>query len=295
MSNPVSLLGLGLLGSALAQRLLAAGYTVHGYDHAPHCRERAPALGVALVPDGVTLADRSSVLLTCLPDGPAVWKALFEEGIAANLPAGAAVIDLTTCAPSEARALSERLAAQGVQCLDAPVSAGVPQLLAGNSAITVGGAPATVERVHALLTAIAPNIYHLGPAGAGAAAKLVGNLVLGLNRLALAEGLALAERLGLDGATLLECLRAGGAYSRVMDTKAERMLHARYTEPDARLRQHAKDVNLILELGEEAGFTLPTSTLHAEILQRATDLGFAEADNAAIIEALRRPTPPPPK
>jgi 3-hydroxyisobutyrate dehydrogenase-like beta-hydroxyacid dehydrogenase len=283
----VSLLGLGLLGSALGERLLAAGYLVHGYDREPTCRDRAAAAGVRVVANGPELAASSPVLITCLPDGPAVHRALFEERIAAALPAGATVIDTTTCAPHEARTLAARLAEREVECLDAPISAGVPQLLAGAAAITVGGPQETVARLRPVLEAIAPNVYHLGPAGAGVEAKLVGNLVLGLNRLALAEGVALAERLGLDSATLLACLRAGGAYSRVMDTKAERMLHARYDPPDARLRQHAKDVDLILALGMEAGVELPTSRLHAELLRRAAERGFGEADNAAIIEAIR--------
>jgi 3-hydroxyisobutyrate dehydrogenase-like beta-hydroxyacid dehydrogenase len=114
--------------------------------------------------------------------------------------------------------------------------------------------------------------------------KLVVNLVLGLNRAALAEGLALAHHCGLDPTAALEVLRAGPAYSRMMDIKGAKMLAGDFT-PQARLAQHLKDVRLILKLGEASGARLPLSTLHRALLEQLAAAGYHDADNSAIIRA----------
>jgi 3-hydroxyisobutyrate dehydrogenase-like beta-hydroxyacid dehydrogenase len=117
--------------------------------------------------------------------------------------------------------------------------------------------------------------------------KLVTNLVLGLNRAALAEGLAFAESLGLDAAASLRVLRSSAAYSRVMDTKGEKMVQGEYT-PQARLSQHLKDVRLIRAAGTSAGAELPLSAAHKALLERAVEMGLGDLDNSAVIEAVRR-------
>ena len=117
--------------------------------------------------------------------------------------------------------------------------------------------------------------------------KLVLNLVLGLNRAVLAEGLAYAAACGLDPAAALDILRAGPAYSRAMDVKGPRMLQGDYT-PEARLAQHHKDVGLILASGAEAGASLPLSRVHDELLRAAEQAGLGEADNSAVYEVFRR-------
>jgi 3-hydroxyisobutyrate dehydrogenase-like beta-hydroxyacid dehydrogenase len=117
--------------------------------------------------------------------------------------------------------------------------------------------------------------------------KLALNLVLGLNRAVLAEGLTFAEALGLNPETALEVLRAGPAWSRVMETKGGKMLRRDFT-PEARLSQHLKDVRLILAAGERGGAPLPLSSLHREILERAEAEGLGAEDNSAVIEIWRR-------
>ncbi len=129
-------------------------------------------------------------------------------------------------------------------------------------------------------------IFHCGPPGAGAKMKLVFNLVLGLNRAALAEGIAFAEACSLPPELTLEILQAGPAASTIMQRKGPKMLAREYT-PEARLAQHHKDVRLILAEAAKAGIDLPLSTAHEAILQRAEALGFAESDNSALIEAYR--------
>ena len=128
-------------------------------------------------------------------------------------------------------------------------------------------------------------MFHTGPAGTGAKMKLVTNLVLGLNRAALAEGLAFAESIGLDPALSLAVMRGSFAYSRIMDTKGERMIRGDFAA-DARLSQHLKDVRLIVDIGRHAGLPMPLSAAHREVLEEAETAGYGELDNSAIIKVL---------
>ena len=115
--------------------------------------------------------------------------------------------------------------------------------------------------------------------------KLVTNLVLGLNRAAPAEGIAFAQSFGLDLSRTLEVMRGSAAYSRIMDTKGERMINHDFA-PDARLSQHLKDVRLIVSIGQQAGLPMPLSVAHREVLEQAEDSGLGELDNSAIIKVL---------
>ncbi|MGE3822443.1 MAG: NAD(P)-dependent oxidoreductase, partial [Isosphaeraceae bacterium] len=136
---------------------------------------------------------------------------------------------------------------------------------------------------------IARQAYHVGPSGSGLRMKLVSNLVLGLNRAALAESLILARNLGLDLRAVLSVLRDSPAASRVMETKGEKMIQGDYS-PQARLSQHHKDVRIMLGLAENAGFRLPLSETHERILQAAEDAGLGGLDNSAIFAAYERLT-----
>ncbi len=281
----IGVCGLGLLGLALAERLIAAGFAVVGWDVAPERRRLAESLGIVInesFPDCVTL-------IVCLPDGPAALQAVVDDGLIDDLARGTIVIDCTTCAPSETRLLAGELAHRGIDFLDAPVSGNSAQVRRGEAMLLIGGDPDVVKRCEPVLSALSEKRRHLGPVGAGSTAKLVSNLVLGLNRLVLAEGMALGERAGLDPALLLETLRDSPAYSVAMDVKGERMVHHRYTDPEARLRQHEKDVRLILSLAEELGIGLPLSRVHLQLLEAAAAMGYADADNSAVLEPLRQP------
>ena len=156
----------------------------------------------------------------------------------------------------------------------------------------VGGAPEVVERVTELLSALARQTRHVGPCGYGARMKLVTNLVLGLNRAALAEGLVLAERLGLELPATLAVLQESAAYSRAMDTKGQKMIDGDFT-PQARLSQHLKDVRLMLAAAQQAQQALPLSEAHRRLLEWAESLGLGGLDNSAVFQALERLGPSP--
>ena len=174
----------------------------------------------------------------------------------------------------------------GIAFVEAEVSGSSELMLSGEAALLVGAEPGSLEAAAELLDALSPVVFHLGPVGAGAKMKLVSNLAVGLNRLVLAEALYLAERVGVEPGALLEVLRAGPGHSRAGELKGGKMVKSDYS-PEARLAQHLKDVELILDLGDAAGADLPLSRLHRELLARGVEEGLGELDNSSIIEVLR--------
>jgi 3-hydroxyisobutyrate dehydrogenase-like beta-hydroxyacid dehydrogenase len=202
------------------------------------------------------------------------------------LRAGMLVVDTTTGDPQSAAALGANLAGRGIRYLDATIAGSSAQVSAGQVVVMAGGQKQAFDAAGELLATFAADSYHVGPWGSGSRMKLVVNLVLGLNRAVLAEGITLAAALGLDLERALDILRSSAAYSRVMDTKGTKMLTGDF-EPQARLSQHLKDVRLILAAAERTGTELPLSLLHRELLERLEGAGFGELDNSAIIRAFR--------
>jgi len=267
----IGLLGCGLLGSAMAERLRSAGFQVLGYDsHPSRCMgARSPA----------QVATECRRIVLCLPHSGIVQGVLSEIG--PKLSAGSILIDATTGSPESCASLAARY-----RYVDATIG-GSSRLVRERKAIVIaGGEKALFEDCRDLFETFAERVFHVGPAGYGARMKLAVNLVLGLNRAALAEGLAFAEAYGLDPALTLEVFQAGPSYSAAMRAKGRKMLDRNYA-PEARLAQHHKDVRLILDAGKACGAKLPLSTLHDRLLSEASQMGLADQDNSAIIEWFR--------
>lgn len=284
----IGLVGIGLVGSALAQRLLESGYGVVGHDLDPERRRQLESWGGTPASSPAEVAGRTGRVLLSLPDSAAVQEVVEgRDGLLQGRPLPAAVIDTTTGDPEATCRLAARLAARQVAYLDATLSGSSAQIRQHACTLMVGGSPAQVQAHTDLLQVLSPRRHHLGPAGSGARAKLAVNLVVGLNRAALAEGLVLAEAQGLDLPAFLALLKDSPAYSAAMDTKGERMLQGDFA-PDARLRQHLKDVELILAGGRQAGQPLPLSACHRQLLADAVAAGDGDLDNAAVIRQWRR-------
>jgi 3-hydroxyisobutyrate dehydrogenase-like beta-hydroxyacid dehydrogenase len=279
-TEPVGLIGLGLLGSALAERLLAAGFAVRGFDVDPACRERAAAAGCLVAASSADLARHCPRILLSLPDAD-VSAAVVAE-LTPVVQQGTTIIDTTTGDPQVMQRIGNELAAVGIGYLDATIAGSSAQARSGDVLMLIGGDEKVVARCRDLLEAISPRSIHVGPRGDGARMKLVVNLVLGLNRAVLAEGLTLARTLGLDLQMALQVLQQSPADSAVMATKGEKMIAGDFA-PQARLRQHLKDVRLILRAaGPESS---PLSALHEGLLQALVDRGYGDEDNSAIMRA----------
>ena len=180
-----------------------------------------------------------------------------------------------------ARTLDER----GIIYLDATISGSSTQVRQGSVTLMVGGDAQSFAACSDIFASIGSRTFHTGPVGTGAKMKLVTNLVLGLNRAALAEGLTYAGCLGLELNLSLAVMRGSAAYSRIMDTKGDRMIRGDFA-PEARLSQHLKDVRLIVDTGRQAGLPMPLSAAHRTMLEEAESAGYGELDNSAIIKVL---------
>jgi 3-hydroxyisobutyrate dehydrogenase-like beta-hydroxyacid dehydrogenase len=276
------MIGLGLMGTALTERLLEAGYAVSVHNRTREKADPLVARGARWSEN--PLADCDRVVLS-LYTTDTVEEMLDNLGRA--LRAGQILIDTTTGSPDQTSRLAARLAERGVQYLDSPISGSSEQTRRGEVTTIVGGTREAFDACGDLFECWSAKTIYAGPCGSGSKMKLVSNLVLGLNRAALAEGLVFAEAIGLDIQAALEVLMASMSYSRIMDTKGRKMVEGDF-HTQARLRQHLKDIRLILEAATAAGQSLPLSTTHRQLLEAAVAAGLGDDDNSAIIESIRQ-------
>lgn len=281
-ADTIGIIGTGLMGTAIGERLLAAGFRVLAWDREA---ARLAESGTEAAESAAAVAQRCGCLVLSLPDSRSVGSVLDE--ISSVLREGSVILDMSTGAPADAQRFAESMEKRGVAFLDATISGSSEQLRRGEALCMVGGAEAAYADCESVLDALGGPVRYLGGSGNAARMKLVTNLVLGLNRAALAEGLALAEVLGLEPHQTLEVMQASAAYSRIMDTKGEKMI-AREFSPVARLSQHLKDVRLIQHAGESGGLRLPLTDVHRALLEEAEAAGLGAQDNSAIIEVIRR-------
>ncbi len=275
---PIGLIGVGLLGTALAERMLAAGYELVGYDANPARLATLPEIKATQTAREV--AGTCSTIVLCLPDSHVVAAVVAELGD--QLQPGSLLIDATTGDPEDTTKLAGELRLRNIGYVDATIAGSSEQARRGEAVVLIGGEVSDVQRAEPILATCSAKWFHLGPSGSGARMKLVVNLVLGLNRAVLAEGLSLAEACGITPAAALEVLKATPAHSAAMDTKGPKMV-ARDFSPQARLSQHLKDVRLIRELAARSGAITPLSDAHQELLEQAVALGLADADNSAVL------------
>jgi 3-hydroxyisobutyrate dehydrogenase-like beta-hydroxyacid dehydrogenase len=285
---PVGLVGVGLLGRALAHRLCAAGFEVVGFD-----LDSAKTAGLAEL-GGHPAASITDVAQRCDPIVLAVFSTDQVEAVVERelLPAlgdgsGKVVLCASTCDPDRIAALARRVAARGLRLLETPVSGASGQVARGEGVGLIGGDPQAASAVEPVLRAMFPTCFQIGAVGDGGRAKLAVNLILGLNRMAVAEGLVFAERLGLDPQAFLEVARASAAYSQVMDIKGAKMVRGEFA-PEGRVTQHLKDVHLMLEQAERVKQRLPLLEVHADVLEACVRHGEGELDNSAVIAEIRR-------
>lgn len=283
----ISVIGLGLMGTALTERLLEHGYRVAVWNRT---REKAaPLLAQGAEWSSNPLANGQRILVSLYTTD--VVEAVLA-GWDQELHAGQILIDTTTGDPGQTAALGARLAARGVRYLDAPISGSSEQTRRGESTVMVGGDLDTFHACADLWRVLGKRVFHVGPCGGAARMKLITNLVLGLNRAVLAEGLAFAEAIGVPPAAALEVLAGSNAYSRAMDVKGRKMVERDFSV-QARLSQHLKDVHLMLNAAADAGLALPLTSTHRLLLEQAEAAGLGEQDNSAIFELLRKPNSTP--
>ncbi len=290
-NTPVGIIGTGLMGSACARRLIAAGHAVTGYDVDPAKAPAFAALGGQTAASIAALARDCNTVVLAVFNTDQVEAALESpDGLLAARPAGLpplTAICVSTCDPDRIAALAQRLPNDRVRFVEMPVSGTSEQAARGEALGLVGGDPVAAENVKDVLDVLCPRRHHLGAAGNGGRAKLAINLILGINRAALAEGLVFAERMGLDPARLLDVARDSAAYSQIMDIKGKKMIDGDFT-PHGKIAQTLKDFSLMLELAQRLQQQLPLAATYTDIVEGCMSAGEAELDNAAVIREIRR-------
>lgn len=285
VERTIGVIGLGLMGTAISQRLLEHGYSVRVWNRTRD--EAAPLLerGAEWSDEAATDCDR---VVICLYSSEVVANVIGP--LVPGLRAGQVFVDTTTGVPAQSEAMGSRLAARGVQYLAAPISGSSEQTRRGEATVIVGGGREAFEGCADLWSVLGRNVFHVGGWGDAAKMKLASNLVLGLNRAVLAEGLAFAEAIGLQPSAALEVFKGSMAYSRAMDVKGRKMIEKDFTV-QARLSQHLKDVLLMLDAAADAGLSLPLSETHRRLMERAEAEGWGDLDNSAIIDVYRSSRP----
>jgi 3-hydroxyisobutyrate dehydrogenase-like beta-hydroxyacid dehydrogenase len=288
MSAPVAIIGLGLMGEVYAQRLIDSKIPVTGFDIDPARRTRLAEIGGCPTSSIAELANSARCIIVAVFNTEQVEDVL-ENHMLPALGDGSnkIVLCMSTCDPDRIAALADRLIPRGIRYLDMPVSGTSDQVRRGDGVALIGGDIAIAEQVQDVLDALFARRFHVGKIGDGGRAKLAVNLILGLNRLALAEGLVFAERIGLDPTTFLDVARGSASYSQVMETKGPKMVHGDFS-PEGRVKQTLKDVRLMLDQAATARQKLPMLEVHADMLEACVRAGESDLDNSAVIREVRR-------
>lgn len=292
-ANAIGIVGLGLVGSALARRLMAAGFQVTGFDLREEARAALTAQGGRAAGALAEVAGSASCVVLAVFNTDDVLRVV--EGLDGLLstPGVRHIIDCSTGTPHELESLAARLAARGINFIEAPLSGSSQQIAAGEATLLLGGEAEALKACESVLAAISSKRIHVGGAGMGAKAKLATNLVLGLNRAVLAEGMVFAENMGIAPAQFLALVLASPATSGAAQAKGRMMVEEDFA-PQSRIHQHLKDVKLMIDSAAAQGQKLPLSEAHAELMRAAIAAGDGELDNAAIIRELRRQKTAPP-
>jgi 3-hydroxyisobutyrate dehydrogenase len=281
-------IGLGVMGGRMAARLLSKGHAVVGYNRT---RSKAEALAgdglrVANTPREVAAAADVTFVMVANSDA---LKSVADgaDGFIAGLSAGKIVVDMSTVSPALSRALAARVRDSGAEMVDAPVSGSVLTLEQGKLSIMVGGERATFDRLKPLLEDIGPKVTYVGAHGLAVSMKIATNISVGVQMLAFAEGVLLAEKSGIARETAVDVMTHSAIGSPMLQYRGPFVLQMP-AEAWFNTTMMQKDLRLALEMGGELGVPLPTTSTTNEWLTAARAMGLADADFAAVFQALAR-------
>lgn len=276
----VTVLGIGFMGFPMARRLCEAGHEVHAFNRTREKAERLLPFGATVHHDAASAAAPSDIVISLLENGAAVADVLFAQGAADAMRPGTLFIDMASIQPREARDHAARLAALGVQHLDAPVSGGTVGAEQGTLAIMAGGKAADFERAKEVFKVFG-RATHVGPHGAGQLAKLANQMIVGIGIGAVAEALLLCEMGGADMAKVREAITGGFADSRVLQLHGQRMIERDFA-PRARMSVQLKDMRNALATAQEIGFEAPITALFERLYAEGIEHGLSDLDHSGL-------------
>ena len=294
MGKPrIAFLGLGIMGSGMARRLLVNGFPLTVFNRNPERSKPFAAEGAQVAGSPREAALDADVIVSMVADdnaARAMWLGEVQAGqangaLAAAKP-GTVCIECSTVTVNWVRELAAAAAQKKCEFLDAPVTGSKIHAAAGELNFLVGGESAALEKARPVLAAMSKSIVHLGPAGSGALVKLINNFVCGVQLASLAEALAMIERSGLDRARALEVLTSGAPGSPIVKTVATRMTTPDFT-PNFLLRLMTKDLGYAIQEGDKLSVGLLTARAALADFQSAIAAGHGDQDIAAVVEPFR--------
>jgi 2-hydroxy-3-oxopropionate reductase len=279
----IGFIGLGIMGTPMAQHLLNAGHTLY-----VRTRSAVPAAlaGATVCASPADVARAAEVIFLMLPDTPDVEQVLLgDNGVAQGLTPGKTVVDMSSISPMETKRFAQRINALGCDYLDAPVSGGEVGAKAGSLTIMVGGEEAVFERIQPLFALLGKNITLVGSNGDGQTTKVANQIIVALNIAAVGEALLFASKAGADPAKVRQALMGGFAASRILEVHGERMIKRTFN-PGFRIALHQKDLNLALAGARSLGVALPQTAGAAQLMQSCAAQGWDQLDHSALVKAL---------
>lgn len=282
----LAVLGIGMMGYPMARRLCEAGFTVHAWNRSRAKAERLLPFGAQVHDTPAQAVAAADLVITLLEDGRAVEDVLFQQGTTEGLRPGSLVVDMSSIQPRQARDHAARLAAIGVQHLDAPVSGGTVGAEAGTLAIMAGGEAGVIEGLSDFFAPLG-RVTHVGPSGAGQICKLANQQIVAITIGAVAEAMMLVEAGGASREKFREAIRGGFAESRILELHGQRMVDRRF-EPGGLSRLQLKDLNAVAAMAETYGLDLPlTSDVH-KAFEAFVAAGNGNLDHSALLLHLEK-------
>ncbi|MBC8233769.1 NAD(P)-dependent oxidoreductase [bacterium] len=288
ITENIGVIGTGLVGSAITELLLEKKICITVWNRTQSKTKPLVAQGAIRADTPAEVGQQCRYVFISVMTTDVVAKLC--EGPNGLLQAQSPpqyILDTTTGDPDDTIALAKRLAKRGVSFLDTTISGSSKQIRDRQSLYMVGGDRRAFEACEELLKLVTDEYVYVGPSGSGSKAKLASNVILGLNRLVLAEGLVFAEKLGLELELFLHLLKQSPAYSVAMDVKGEKMIRDDFT-PQSRILQHHKDLSIVLKYADAVGQDMPLTKVHLDIMEAAIAAGDGELDNSAVIQEIRR-------
>ena len=288
MSINIGFIGPGIMGGPMAVNLMKGGHKLWVYARRPAATQPLVAAGATACASAAEVARHADVIFTVVSDTLDVESVIFgEQGIASQARPGTVIVDMSTISPTATKSFAERLAQQGIDMLDAPVSGGETGAINGTLSIMVGGKTKVFERVKPLFECMGKNIVHIGDNGAGQVAKACNQIVVAVTIEAVAEALTFARKNGADPAKVREALMGGFAGSKIMEVHGKRMLDNDF-KPGFKVGLHQKDMRIVMETAHQLGVALPAAAMVTQHLNALMGTGDTNLDSAAVVKVIER-------
>jgi 2-hydroxy-3-oxopropionate reductase len=283
MPKRVGFIGLGIMGRPMAKNVLAKGFPLAVNNRSSAAVEELAKLGARPCQSSREVAEYSDVILTCLPDSPDVEQVILgPNGVLEGAKSGSLIADMSTISPQVSIRVATEAAKKGVRMLDAPVSGGDKGAIAGTLSIMVGGEPDVFNECLEIFQAMGKTIVHVGKIGAGGYTKLANQIMVALQLEAMAEGLVLGAKAGVDPSLMVQAIGAGLARCGVLEVRAPSVLEGNF-DPGFMIRLHLKDLRLALEAGHTLGVPLPVTAVVREMYNALQVAGKGDRDHSAVI------------